>query len=113
MVRERQGALRLDVYAVGDAELEVWAARRQQAAFEKALDRQARIVAHHLKEPDEPARRARKRTRKPRRQLFGASRCAASASAGTPHAASWQLRDEPVTPNLHPGNCSEIGVQYR
>ncbi len=64
MVRERQGTLRLDVYAVGDAELEVWAARRQQAAFEKALDRQARIVAHHLKEPDEPARRARKRPRK-------------------------------------------------
>jgi exopolyphosphatase / guanosine-5'-triphosphate,3'-diphosphate pyrophosphatase len=58
MVRERQGMLRLDVYAIGDAELEVWAARRQQAAFEKALDRQARIVAHHLSARKRPRRAA-------------------------------------------------------
>ena len=37
-VRERAGTLRLDVFAVGDSELEVWAATRQLAALESALE---------------------------------------------------------------------------
>jgi exopolyphosphatase / guanosine-5'-triphosphate,3'-diphosphate pyrophosphatase len=63
MVRLRRGAVRLDVYAVGDAELEVWAARRQQRALEDVLGRTAHIVAHHLREPDEPARSTRRHAR--------------------------------------------------
>ena len=65
-VRERLGALRLNVFAVGDAELEVWAANRQRKAMESALDRQVRIIAHHLEETDEPIRRqpARRPVRK-------------------------------------------------
>jgi exopolyphosphatase / guanosine-5'-triphosphate,3'-diphosphate pyrophosphatase len=63
MVRLRRGALRLDVYAVGDAELEVWAARRQQRVLEDVLGRTAHIVAHHLREPDEPARSPRRQAR--------------------------------------------------
>ena len=65
MVRQRSGTLRLDVYAMGDSELEVWAARRQQGALELALGRPVRIVAHHLNEPDMPARAPRvKRARR-------------------------------------------------
>jgi len=65
MVRQRTGTLRLDVYAMGDAELEVWAARRQQDALEHALGRPVRIIAHHLNEPDVPART--RRAKRPRR----------------------------------------------
>ena len=42
-VRERMGELRINVQAVGDAELEVWAAHRQAAALEEALQRRVRI----------------------------------------------------------------------
>ena len=42
-VRERLGELRIKVQAVGDAELEVWAANRQTSALEVALDRRIRI----------------------------------------------------------------------
>jgi exopolyphosphatase / guanosine-5'-triphosphate,3'-diphosphate pyrophosphatase len=66
-VRERAGTLRLNIYAVGDAELEVWAATRQLKALESALDRPARIVAHHLEESDEPVRRA---ARSPKRKTL-------------------------------------------
>jgi exopolyphosphatase/guanosine-5'-triphosphate,3'-diphosphate pyrophosphatase len=60
-VRERLGTLRLNVFAVGDAELEVWAANRQLKALESALARPAKIVAHRLEETDEPVRpRARR-----------------------------------------------------
>jgi exopolyphosphatase/guanosine-5'-triphosphate,3'-diphosphate pyrophosphatase len=52
-VRERAGTLRLDVYAIGDSELEVWAAGRHLPSLEAALKRSAKIVAHHLKEPEE------------------------------------------------------------
>jgi hypothetical protein len=39
----------------------VWAANRQLKALESALDRAAKIVAHHLEEADEPVRpRARR-----------------------------------------------------
>ena len=55
-VRERAGKLRLDVYAVGDAELEVWAATRQLPILEAALGRSASIVAHHLDEPQDTGR---------------------------------------------------------
>ncbi len=42
-VRERLGELRIKVQAVGDAELEVWAAHKQAGALEIALDRKIRI----------------------------------------------------------------------
>jgi exopolyphosphatase / guanosine-5'-triphosphate,3'-diphosphate pyrophosphatase len=42
-VRERLGELRINLQAVGDAELEVWAAHKQTAALEEALDRKVRI----------------------------------------------------------------------
>ncbi len=42
-VRERLGQLRIKVQAVGDAELEVWAAHRQAEALEQALDRKIRM----------------------------------------------------------------------
>ncbi len=42
-VRERLGELRIKVQAVGDAELEVWAAHKQAHALELALDRKIRI----------------------------------------------------------------------
>jgi exopolyphosphatase/guanosine-5'-triphosphate,3'-diphosphate pyrophosphatase len=58
-VRERNGALRLDVYAVGDVELEVWAANRQLSALEATLGRTAKIVAHHVAEPDDPDKSSR------------------------------------------------------
>ena len=42
-VRERLGALKIKVQAVGDAELEMWAAHRQAGVLEEALDRRVRI----------------------------------------------------------------------
>ena len=42
-VRERLGELRIKVSSVGDAELEIWAARRQAEALEEALDRKVVI----------------------------------------------------------------------
>ncbi len=42
-IRERMGELRISVQAVGDAELELWAALRQARALEDALDRRVRI----------------------------------------------------------------------
>ena len=42
-IRERLGDLRIKVQAVGDAELEVWAAHRQARALEEALGRKVRI----------------------------------------------------------------------
>ena len=59
-VRERAGMLRLDVYAVGDSELEVWAGNKQLHALEEALKRQVKIAAHAEEDAEEPAR-ARKR----------------------------------------------------
>ena len=42
-IRERLGELRIKVSAVGDAELEIWAAHRQAKALEEALDRRVRV----------------------------------------------------------------------
>lgn len=42
-VRERLGLINIRVQAVGDAELEVWAAHKQASALEEALDRKVRI----------------------------------------------------------------------
>jgi exopolyphosphatase/guanosine-5'-triphosphate,3'-diphosphate pyrophosphatase len=55
-LRERAGLLRMNVLAVEDCELEVWAANKQIAALEETLKRPVKIVAHHLQETDEPAR---------------------------------------------------------
>ena len=59
--RERAGQLRLDVFAVGDSELEVWAAHRQLHALEQALKRPVKIVPHHEEDAEEPARTRRRR----------------------------------------------------
>ena len=66
-VRERVGTLRLNVFAVGDAELEGWAANRQLKALESALERPAKIVAHHLEEAEEPARSRTSRRPQPKK----------------------------------------------
>jgi exopolyphosphatase/guanosine-5'-triphosphate,3'-diphosphate pyrophosphatase len=42
-VRERLGRLHIKVQAIGDAELEVWAANKQAFALEEALDRKVQI----------------------------------------------------------------------
>ena len=42
-VRDRLGEIRINVQAVGDAELEVWAAHKQTRALEEVLDRKVRI----------------------------------------------------------------------
>ena len=42
-LRDRLGEIRIKVQAVGDAELEVWAAHKQAKALEEALDRKIRI----------------------------------------------------------------------
>jgi exopolyphosphatase/guanosine-5'-triphosphate,3'-diphosphate pyrophosphatase len=60
-VRERAGMLRINVLAIGDCELEVWAATRQLAALEKTLKRPIKIVAHHLEETDDPERPRKRR----------------------------------------------------
>jgi exopolyphosphatase/guanosine-5'-triphosphate,3'-diphosphate pyrophosphatase len=69
-VRERGGALQLDVFAVGDSELEVWAANKQLPAIGSALDREAKIASHHMKEPDEPTRPRRPTRRQPSARDF-------------------------------------------
>jgi len=61
-VQDRGGKLTLNVYAVGDSELEVWAANRHLPSIGDTLQRVVRIVAHHMQDPDEGAKpRARKR----------------------------------------------------
>jgi exopolyphosphatase/guanosine-5'-triphosphate,3'-diphosphate pyrophosphatase len=62
-VRERLGALRIELTAAGDAELEIWAARKQQRALERALGRPIRLVAVHIGESDEGSRVRRPSTR--------------------------------------------------
>jgi exopolyphosphatase/guanosine-5'-triphosphate,3'-diphosphate pyrophosphatase len=60
-VRERLGTLRLEVFAAGDAELEIWAARKQQHALERVAGRPIRIVSIPVSEADEPRRAGRSR----------------------------------------------------
>ena len=62
-VRERLGTLRIEVSSAGDAELEIWAARRQQRALERALGRPIRLVALHVSDTDE-ARQGNTETRR-------------------------------------------------
>jgi exopolyphosphatase/guanosine-5'-triphosphate,3'-diphosphate pyrophosphatase len=59
--RERAGLLRLDVFAIGDSELEVWAANRQLPALEAALKRQVKIVPHHQEDAEVSVRTRRRR----------------------------------------------------
>ncbi len=53
---DRAGALSVEVFGVGDIELEVWAATSQLPALEQALKRPATITSHRVTE-DEPASR--------------------------------------------------------
>ncbi len=74
-VRERQGTLRISVQAVGDAELEMWAANRQADVIAEALDRKIRMEKVPYRKrakaaaPDIPRRtRPKPRTGKPARK---------------------------------------------
>ncbi len=82
-VRERLGEIRINVQAVGDAELEVWAAHKQLRALEQALDRKIRIekapyrkglktvnteLARARHTPGVSSRSAAPKPRKPKRQ---------------------------------------------
>jgi exopolyphosphatase/guanosine-5'-triphosphate,3'-diphosphate pyrophosphatase len=60
-IRERAGLLRLEVFAAGDSELEVWAANRQLHAMERALKRQVKIVPHHQEDAEETIRSKKRR----------------------------------------------------
>ena len=60
-IRDRGGDLRLQLQAVGDAELEVWAANRQLGILEEELGRKIRIEVHAL--PEEDARKTKPRRR--------------------------------------------------
>ena len=73
-VQDRAGKLTMNVYAVGDSELEVWAANRHLPSIAETLQRPVKIVSHHMADPDEGTKpRSRKRKRTP-------------AAAGTPAA---------------------------
>lgn len=50
-VSERLGQLRIDIKAVGDAELEIWAAHRQAGALEAALGRTVRLAKVPYRKP--------------------------------------------------------------
>lgn len=50
-VSERLGELRIDLKAVGDAELEMWAAHRQAAALEEVLHRKVRLEKLPYRKP--------------------------------------------------------------
>ena len=51
-VRTRGRSLTLHVSAIGDSELEIWAASRQLAVLAGELDRPMELTAHHLQEGD-------------------------------------------------------------
>jgi exopolyphosphatase / guanosine-5'-triphosphate,3'-diphosphate pyrophosphatase len=56
-VRQRGEELVLQLQAVGDAELEVWAANRQLRSLEDVLDRSVRIETRHVEEDGDSSRR--------------------------------------------------------
>src|SRR5688572_17309163 len=51
-VRTRGRSLTLHVAAIGDSELEIWAASRQLEVLAGELDRTMQLTAHHLQEGD-------------------------------------------------------------
>ena len=61
-VQQRNGKLRLDVYATSDSELEIWAASKQLDALETTLGNPAEIVAHEISDPDDTGRSSRPRS---------------------------------------------------
>jgi exopolyphosphatase / guanosine-5'-triphosphate,3'-diphosphate pyrophosphatase len=78
-VHTQADGLTLDVHAVGDSELEVWAAIRQLPVLSEELDQSMQIAAHHVKEADGMAaakkiatkKTAAKKTAKRRRRAPG------------------------------------------
>lgn len=56
-VRERLGALRIKVQAVGDAELEMWAAHRQAEVLEATLDRKVKMEKVPYRKRAKPTRK--------------------------------------------------------
>jgi len=84
-VHERAGAIRLDVYSVGDAELEVWAANKQLPLFETTLKHPAKIVAHHLREADDSAKATKRPSKAAGRRAVAAKRGSAAATVPVVH----------------------------
>jgi exopolyphosphatase/guanosine-5'-triphosphate,3'-diphosphate pyrophosphatase len=75
-VRTRGRKRTVHIYAVGDSELEVWAATRQLPIVAEAIGCDLELVAHHIAEPDVEAgtRRARRVAKpEPARRLRGKS----------------------------------------
>ncbi len=75
-VRTRGRKRTVQIYAVGDSELEVWAATRQLPIVAEAIGCDLELVAHHIAEPDVEAgtRRARRVAKpEPARRLRGKS----------------------------------------
>jgi exopolyphosphatase/guanosine-5'-triphosphate,3'-diphosphate pyrophosphatase len=66
-VHQRNGKLRLDVYAISDSELEVWAAGKQLDALEATLGSPAEIVAHQISDLDDTGKSSRPRSSRRRR----------------------------------------------
>ena len=63
-VQDKDGTLTLNVFAVGDSELEVWAANRHLSSLDETLHRTVKIAAHHMQDPDDGAKpRARTKAR--------------------------------------------------
>jgi exopolyphosphatase/guanosine-5'-triphosphate,3'-diphosphate pyrophosphatase len=60
-VRRGGKTLRVQVAAVGDSELEVWAATRQLSVLAEELDREVVLMPKHLQEPDVTVRKRRSR----------------------------------------------------
>jgi exopolyphosphatase/guanosine-5'-triphosphate,3'-diphosphate pyrophosphatase len=76
VVRDRGGHLRVQVEAVGDAELEVWAANRQLAVLEEALERRVALtkVARDSRSPRASTRTRGIRNMELTRQKLGRNR---------------------------------------
>jgi exopolyphosphatase / guanosine-5'-triphosphate,3'-diphosphate pyrophosphatase len=75
-IRTRGRKRTIHIYAIGDSELEVWAATRQLAIVAEAIGCDLELVAHHIAEPDVEAgtRRARRVAKpEPARRLRGKS----------------------------------------
>jgi len=80
-VKDKAGTLTLDVYGIGDSELEVWAANRHLASLGDTLDRSAKIVSHHLQEPEDGAKPKKEKKPAPPVRLPAAPRKRTSAAA--------------------------------
>jgi exopolyphosphatase/guanosine-5'-triphosphate,3'-diphosphate pyrophosphatase len=77
-VHDQAGTITMDVYAVGDSELEVWTANRHLQSVEETLQRKVKLVAHHLQDPDESGKQ--KSRKKPAVRPAAARKTAVAAA---------------------------------